>query len=236
MKGTIHNRDSFLNHIASQLGRDHRTAGITRPAWKHDAPWEVMKDYTEEQLLEVFKKQCRNIHTAVIETSKTQLPGVLKKLVSENGGGPVIIPEDSRFEEYGLTRLLKQEWPQENVPVYQWQAKKREENLKAAETSNFSILFSDYTLAESGTVCVKAKKGLGRALHYLPANYIAIVPRHTLVPRLTQAVHDMNRAIGNGEPAPSSIHFISGPSNSADIEMNLVVGVHGPLQAFYVLV
>ncbi len=236
MKGTIRNRDSFLDHIASQLGQSSRTAEVKRPAWKNNIPWEVMKDYTEEQLLAVFKKQCQNIHTAVIETSRTNLATVLKKLVFENGGGPVIVPEDSRFEEYGLTRLLKQEWPLENVPVYQWKAGNREENLKAAETSNFSIVFSDYTLAESGTVGIKAKKGLGRALNYLPANYIAIIPRHTLVPRITQAVHDMNLAIESGEPVPPSIHFISGPSNSADIELNLVVGVHGPLQAFYVVV
>ncbi|MGA8943756.1 MAG: lactate utilization protein C [Thermoactinomyces sp.] len=236
MKGTIHNRDSFLDHIARQLGRSPRTEGVTRPVWKHDVRREVLKHNTEEQLLEVFRKQCRNIHTAVIETSKKQLPGVLEKLVSEHGGGPVIIPEDPRFEEYGLTPLLNKKWPHKNVSVYQWKTGKREENLKAAETANFSIVFSDYTLAESGTVCVKTGRGQGRTLHYLPANYIAIIPRHTLVPRMTQAVYDMNRAMENGEPCPPSIHFISGPSNSADIELNLVVGVHGPLQAFYIVV
>ncbi|MFD4419753.1 LutC/YkgG family protein [Bacillus safensis] len=237
MKGTIFHRESFLSHIQHQLGKNSSSsASIHRPEWRHQVQWETNGCLSKDELVEQLKKQCQQIHTRVVETTPEEAPSVLRLLMTEYGEGSVMTSNDHRFEQYGF-RPMFDSLQQEGMSVTCWNTDaSREENLRQAEQAKYAVVFSDYTLAESGAIVLSSHQGQGRALHFLPMMYIVCIEKSSIVPRMIPAVSALNRSVEEGEQAKGAIHFISGPSNSADIEMNLVVGVHGPVQAVYLLI
>ncbi|MFC7785123.1 lactate utilization protein C [Rossellomorea sp. GCM10028870] len=228
--GNIKNRDSFLNNLASHLGRE-RKSHVDKPQWNHNPQWEVYKDYSQDQLVDVLKKQCQIIHTDVHETVASELSTLIPHLIRDYGGKTVVTWDDPRFAEFGLS-----DFGDDGMDVRVWDRNGGEENLAYSATADIGITFSDATLAESGTVVLYSDDGKGRAVSLLPAVYIAIIPKSTIVPRMTQVARDIHNKIESGERVASCVNFISGPSNSADIEMNLIVGVHGPVKATYIIV
>jgi len=235
MTGTIQNRDAFLGNIATQLGREQK-AQVEKPEWKHQPQRTVLANASIDELLEVLRVQCEQIHTDIVETTKEALPAALDEVVQAYGGGPLSLWKDERFAEYGLSKLLETDWPSQQIEVNSWDTSLGEKNIELAEQANIGITFSDMTLAESGTVVLFSSPDKGRSVSLLPTHYIALIPKSTLVPRITQASDMIREKLNNGEKVPSCINFITGPSNSADIEMNLVIGVHGPVKATYIVI
>jgi L-lactate dehydrogenase complex protein LldG len=234
-RGSIQNKNSFLDEVAKSLGRERRQHSVVRPEWKHNPQHDVLNGFSKDELLEVLKEQCTNIHTGIVETPVEQLSQAIGRVMDELGATSVVSWNDPRFEEYGVNHYFKEAFSR-GIDVHIWDPKLGEENIIISERTEVGITFADITLAESGTVVLFSDQGKGRSVSLLPTHYVAIVPKSTIVPRMTQAtsyIHQMEKEQGQ---IPSCINFISGPSNSADIEMNLVVGVHGPVKAYYIIV
>jgi L-lactate dehydrogenase complex protein LldG len=234
--GTIQNREIFLNQVAHSLGRERRKAPIERPSWKYRPQDEVLKEATMDDLVNVLRDQCTRIHTSLVETDLNSLSSTLQNVVTQFGGGPIVTWKDKRFSEWGVSDLLNEEWPKQNMEVHQWDYSLGLENIDYAEKANAGITISEITLAESGTVVLFSDENKGRTVSFLPTSYIALVPKSSLVARMTQATLKMRELHQKTGHVPSCINFITGPSNSADIELNLVVGVHGPVRAAYILI
>ncbi|MFN7249197.1 MAG: lactate utilization protein C [Anaerobacillus sp.] len=233
--GTVYNKDKFLNNIAKSLGRERKTAGVVRPEWKHRPQYEVFKGMSQDELAAQLEDQCQRIHTVAKRATIQTLPNVLREAIAELGGKSIVNWNDPRFEEYSLTEVFEEFAKEESNEFHVWDPALGEENITISERANIGITFSDITLAESGSVVLFSEKGKGRSVSLLPATYIAIIPKSSIVPRMSQAATKIHQMAQKGR-IPSCINFISGPSNSADIELNLVVGVHGPIKATYIIV
>jgi L-lactate dehydrogenase complex protein LldG len=236
MSEMIQNRDKFLNQIANRLGRPRMSTPVTKPNWRINPQNEILKNHSQDELLEVLKEQCNKIHTDIHTTDIKYLPDTLNEVVHRYGGGPIITWKDERFSRWGLDTLFKTNWPNEKVDMSEWDSSLGEKNITLAEKANIGIAISDITLAESGTVVVYSGKDKGRTVSFFPTSFIALVPKSTLVPRMTQAAVKMRELYKRSGRVSTCINFITGPSNSADIELNLVVGVHGPVKASYIII
>lgn len=235
MSGIIHNREVFLNKIAEQLGRTPKTQ-LERPTWQYQPQDYVLKDATKDDLVAVLQEQCKNINTNIVITNTTSLKEALQTVVENYGGRSVVSWKDERFHEYGLSNLMDEQWPKANIEFYVWNYEQPEENIRQAEKANIGITISEITLAESGTAVLFSDKNKGRSVSFLPEKSIILIPKSTIVPRMTQAARWIRQKMQDGEKIASCVNFISGPSNSADIEMIPVVGVHGPIKATYIVI
>ena len=82
----------------------------------------------------------------------------------------------------------------------------------------------DAALAETGTLVLLSGPGKPRAASLLPPTYVAIVEQGTL----RHTMGDFFAEHGNAVRSAASCTFVTGPSRTADIELTLTLGVHGP--------
>ena len=224
MAGTIENRTQFLDTLLKKRG------GVELPFEPYtlisDLPQTHLADLSTDELLELAKEQSRRVSANLVETTSLEMNKIIHGLIETSGGGQVIVPSTDDLEKLGVNIISDQ--------LVKWKIgkEKREENINAAQNSNVVVAVPKFFLAESATIVVESEAGQGRSLHFLPTHYISVIPLSRMVPRSTQAATWLDE---NKKPG-STVHFISGPSNSGDIEMQLVVGLHGPLEINYVIV
>ena len=101
------------------------------------------------------------------------------------------------------------------------------EFIRTAEAADIGISGVDYALADTGTLVLLTRRGQARSISLLPPVHIALVRPQQVLSGLSD-LFPVLRANTESGSLSSAITFISGPSRTADIELTLVVGVHGP--------
>lgn len=232
----IYHRDTFLKHLSQRLGRPMpaKPAPLVLP---FDTEHQVLAGASQEELLTVlFNYSDKTLGVRVEKASKATLAEVLKKVCQDYVGDTkkeTILSADKRL----LDSLSAEDLASERLPVYLWQSDETQadENLRHVEAAKVGIVYAEQALAESGTVVLESRPTQGRMISLLPEASVFVIPKSGLVARVTQAMERLHAQVEDGKRVASCVNLISGPSSTADIELTKVVGVHGPMEACYVV-
>lgn len=110
-----------------------------------------------------------------------------------------------------------------------------ERSLERVNQWDAGIDWVDYAVAELGSVVVVASARQSRSVSLIPPMHIALIAADRLLTRRKSVLTRIaQEAKASGRPP--SFTFITGPSRSADIEMDLSIGVHGPGKTLAIVV
>ncbi|KAE9526410.1 LutC/YkgG family protein [Testudinibacter aquarius] len=226
------NRQQFLDHLAAQLGRPPRKTVAGHYSSVTAQPTTRLTDLTADQRCEEFVKVAQEVMAVECSvTTPSEAATALLALCEQQHGGDVILNDDPRLNQYGLTQAV-----QAHYPTHIWSAQSAVENRTFAEKANIGIVFAEYGLVESGGVVLYSAAERGRSSSLLPQVSIVVLNKSSIQPRVAQVAEILHQQAAQGMRMPSCINIISGPSSTADIELVKVIGVHGPIKQIYLII
>jgi L-lactate utilization protein LutC len=103
---------------------------------------------------------------------------------------------------------------------------------EACAAAEVGVTSAEYALADTGSLVFMSESGEARLLSLLPPRHVAIIERD----RILSSLDELLTLIPHPAANSSAMVLITGPSRTADIEMRLVRGVHGPGEVTVVVV
>lgn len=143
------------------------------------------------------------------------LLGEMTKFLRERQCSRVMLSDTALLTRLGAVDYLKQN----GFDARRWS------EITPDEAYDFDagITDVDYAVAESGSLVIRHRPEHGRLISLVPFVHVAVVEPKNFLPDLIDLFERLAKeGVGGG------VTMISGPSKTADIEMNVVTGVHGP--------
>lgn len=227
-------REEILGRISRALNSEAKSGAARARSSSGDArlAHEIRTRCERERagLLEQFESELLKIGARVYRAATTDsAAGYIEKTALERKAKMVVGADNEIVEGIGLRKRLDA-----NSIRYVTEASDEEFRPIAIE-AGIGVSGVDYALADTGTLVLLAGKGQARSISLLPPVHIAIVKPDQIVSGLDD-VFELLRFEKGVSDLGSSVTFITGASRTADIELTLVVGVHGPQELHVVMI
>jgi L-lactate dehydrogenase complex protein LldG len=197
-----------------------------------DLPPLVELSFTQEEMIGRFSESLAAL-TGVVYRVKDQKSALekleeiiraegLKKLMAstDNVVGPLDLPAWGRKK--GVEILTPRDF-------------ESRESFKDAvfQVAEAGITGADFAIAETGTIALIHDQDQPRLVSLAPILHIAFVPLARMVPTYE---HATRAAFGKKDRLPSQFTFITGPSQTGDIQGTPFKGMHGPRRTIVILI
>ncbi len=200
---------------------------ISQPVRQVEAP-RLMKGegrYTDDILLDrqahaVFLRS-PHAHADILRTDTSAakaMPGVIEILTGEDWAA------DGLGDVRGLSPAKRRDGSPMFRPPRPGITRDRVRHIR------YGITGVEAAMASTGSMLVISGKGANRSASLLPFRHIALIPFSRLYRTIEEWLAEQRAAgtLADLFHSRANLTLISGPSKSADIEMALTLGVHGP--------
>ena len=198
--------NSVLENIRRSLGRTAQSPLSLRPAIYEPRLLESLDSEVERFLSEVKK-----LSGVSQKLSSPEIDSALKTLITDQNIRKATVWETPHLRQLGIAEILNFL----GVELISPNANKHE-----MAQCDLGITEADYLLPETGTLVLRSSAEKPRAVSLLPRVHLAIVR-----PEMIRA--DMHQVFAEAKGS-NFLVFITGPSRTADIELTVTLGVHGP--------
>ena len=196
----------IIENIRRSLNRTAQTALSPRPAIF--APRQAGSPDSE---VESFLGEIKKLSGIGQKLSPSDIDSALSGLVAQQTIHKATAWETPYLRHLGIAEILNSL----GVELVSPTASKHEMAL-----CDLGVTEADYLLPETGTLVLKSSLHKPRAVSLLPRIHLAIVR-----PEMLRA--DMHQVFAEAKDHRYLV-FITGPSRTADIELTVTLGVHGP--------
>ena len=162
-------------------------------------------------------------------TSDHDLVAQFHDALTALGGSVVEVADVNEARAYLQPKLAGVRVVASNAPIVRACGFSTEISRELCAAAGVGITSADFALADTGTLVSWSEP---RLISLLPPRHIAIVERAKII----SGLDELFRRVPRPASEASAMVLITGPSRTADIEMRLVRGVHGPGEILVLIV
>ncbi|MDF2649620.1 MAG: hypothetical protein K0Q73_5425 [Paenibacillus sp.] len=222
----LKDQEAFFANISNRLGRAKPMQTAPAHPMKGAPEFWGQVDLPLEQRIQLFMTNWQKAggHTQRLKGME-EAQAFIADFIGKTQAKNLIIQDQPELE------LLRAALADTDTDITVWNAggadpAAKDELVAKAAGADIGIVAVEHAVAYTGSLVVTSDATRGRSVSLLPTTFIAIIPVDRIKTKLGEVLRPFDDLAV--EDRPAGIHFISGPSRSADIENDLTIGVHGP--------